>query len=169
MVYRILVVCTGNICRSPMGEVVLRQRFKEAGINDKVQVYSAAVSSEELGNPMDSRARMVLQEAGYQVGTHRARQVQPSDFSQFDLIIPMTRGHLGSLQRIAKFNDLGSTKTSKLRAELRIWNDFDAAAEGPDVIDPWYGAKDGFWDTIASVERGAENIVEYVQTKLKTH
>lgn len=212
--YRVLVVCTGNICRSPMGAVVLRARLEETGIDGKVQVDSAGISAEEQGNSLDSRARLVLTEAGYNPGIHRARQVQPSDLVKYDLILAMTRGHLQSLRRLSGINEernsvigtssdtqsweqnehiarnlavhgreqklasdlpptrftegLGSSEEHKLRsgAKLYLWNEFDSAAVDPDVPDPWYGSRDGFWDTLASVERGADGLIPYIRAQV---
>ena len=102
---RIMTVCTGNICRSPIAEVVLRDRLEAAGLGDDVVVDSTGVSSEEHGNPMDRRARAVLAAAGYAdraLDTHRARQVDVADLGARDLLLPMTARHAAALRRLAE-------------------------------------------------------------------
>ncbi|MGO1333580.1 MAG: low molecular weight protein-tyrosine-phosphatase, partial [Cellulosimicrobium funkei] len=99
--YRVMTVCTGNICRSPMAEVVLRDRFEAAGLGDRVVVDSTGISDEERGNPIDRRARAVLAEHGYVVdGTHRARQVRAGDLAARDLVLAMTAQHARALRRL---------------------------------------------------------------------
>ena len=116
--YRVVMVCTGNICRSAMAEVVLRDRLAAAGIPDSgsggVTVTSAGVSDEERGNPIDSRARRVLTEAGYGVGaddvsratgiaiaSHTAHRVTDAEITEADLLLAMTDSHWNVLQRRA--------------------------------------------------------------------
>lgn len=88
--YRVMTVCTGNICRSPMAEVVLRDRFEKAGLGDLVEVDSTGISDEEHGSPIDPRARRVLAAHGYPVPAHRARRVTRAEVRERDLLLPMT-------------------------------------------------------------------------------
>lgn len=167
--YRVMTVCTGNICRSPMAEVVLRDRFEAAGLGDRVVVDSTGVSDEEHGNPVDPRARRELAAHGYPTGDgHRARQVTPADLTARDLVLPMTAQHARRLRRLAD----GSPG-----AEIRMFRTFDpdaprlgdpASHDDPrlDVDDPWYGAQDGFATTLAEVEAAADGIVEHVRAAL---
>lgn len=102
MTYRVMTVCTGNICRSPMAEVVLRERFEAAGLGGLVVVDSSGVSDEEYGNPVDRRARAVLAAHGYPTGDgHRARQVTPADLASRDLVLAMTAQHARRLRALA--------------------------------------------------------------------
>ncbi|WP_124054529.1 low molecular weight protein-tyrosine-phosphatase [Arcanobacterium ihumii] len=127
MAYCILVVCTGNICRSPMGEIVLRDRISREFANSAAEggpaaeflVSSAGVSSEESGNNIDSRARSVLEERGYDVKVeHLAHRATPEELQQADLILAMTVGHAHSLRRMVE--DAGS-EVSK----IHLWREFD--------------------------------------------
>ncbi|UNX55033.1 low molecular weight phosphotyrosine protein phosphatase [Georgenia sp. TF02-10] len=165
--FRLLVVCTGNICRSPMGEVVLRERLADAGLADDVEVASAGTSDEEHGRPIDPRARAVLAEHGYPVPRHRAHQVVPGELGRYDLALAMTSQHARALRRRADEDGGG--------AEIRLWREFDdtaprlgdgATERDLDVPDPWYGDQDGFYDTLAVVERGADGLVRYLQERL---
>lgn len=150
--YSVMVVCTGNICRSPMAEVVLRERFAAAGLADRVVVDSTGISAEEHGNPVDRRARAVLQGHGYPAGDgHRARQVRAGD--ERDLVLAMTNAHARALRR--------------LDVEPVLYRSFDPAATGDlDVADPWYGGAQDFEDCLAQIEAAADGIVEHVRAEL---
>ena len=95
---RVLMVCTGNICRSTMAHQVLAEAVADAGLD--VVVDSAGVSDEERGNPIDPRAARVLREYGHGVPDHRARQVQAGELAEWDLILAMTGRHLSALNRL---------------------------------------------------------------------
>jgi protein-tyrosine phosphatase len=165
--FRVLHVCTGNICRSPMAEVVLRDRFEAAGLGDRVVVDSTGISDEEHGNPVDRRARAVLRAHGYDDGTgHRARQVRASDLLAYDLLLPMTSAHARALRRLAGDDPA-------LTGRIRMLRTFDPAAPGPDqpehlldVDDPWYGPDAGFETTLAEIEAAADGIVAHVREAL---
>ena len=188
--YRILVVCTGNICRSPMGEIVLREKLTQAGMTH-VEVASAGVSSEEHGNPVDSRASRVLREAGYEVPRWAAHRVTPQELQTADLVLAMTTGHARALKRM--MHDAGADLS-----RLHLWREYDGTcAYSPDgvfgssgvlaqeshkqkhsryadftisdgefdVPDPWYGGQAGFYETLATIEQGADGIISQL-TKL---
>jgi len=150
--YTVMVVCTGNICRSPMAEVVLRERFADAGLADRVVVDSTGISDEETGNPVDRRARAVLQAHGYPHGDgHRARQVRAHDAR--DLVLAMTNAHARALRRLG--------------GEPVLFRSFDPAATGDlDVADPWYGGAEDFEDCLAQIEAAADGIVAHVRAAL---
>lgn len=154
MAKRILMVCTGNICRSVMAHAVLDQQLRAAGI-EGIRVDSAGVSDEEAGNPPDSRARRVLAENGYSVPSHRARQVSADDFAQCDLMLAMTKQHLRVLFRLAK-------RYGHPDADLRLYRSFDIEGEG-DVPDPWYGGYSDFEDTMDVIARVTPRIIAQYQ------
>ncbi|MCV2392753.1 low molecular weight phosphotyrosine protein phosphatase [Actinotalea sp. M2MS4P-6] len=161
MTIRVMTVCTGNICRSPMAEVVLRDRFEAAGLGELVAVDSTGVSDEESGNPIDPRARRTLAAHGYQVPGHRARRVQADELARRDLVLAMTSRHAGALRRIATDG-----------TDIRMLRSFDPAAPlgGPehllDVDDPWYGPQEAFEQTLAEIEAAADGIVAHVRALL---
>ena len=182
--YRVVMVCTGNICRSAMAEIVLRDRLAAAGIPDSgqggVTVTSAGVSDEERGNPIDSRARRVLTEAGYGVGaddvsratgiaiaSHTAHRVTDAEITEADLLLAMTDSHWNVLQRRAA--GLGVEPD-----RIRMYRELDpasaqqaesVAAGGSsrsvlNVPDPWYGTMADFLDTLEVVERVSDELAE---------
>lgn len=166
----IAFVCTGNICRSPMAEIVLRDRLSAAGYGDRVTVDSTGVSSEEHGNGIDARARKVLVAAGYSddaLRDHRARQVTSTDLETHDLILPMTAAHAQSLRRLAQRHKLPDAA-----AKIVMFRRFDPAAPTSqsvgddrllDIADPWYGNLSDFEDCLAQVEAAADGVVEWVR------
>lgn len=170
MPYRVMTVCTGNICRSPMAEVVLRDRFEAAGLGDEVVVDSSGVSDEETGNPIDPRAADVLREAGYPVPRHRAHGVTTEEIGERDLLLAMTARHARALRTRAP--DAASAR------RVRMFRSFDPAApavEGPqavadearlDVEDPWYDGRDAFVSVLQQVEAAADGIVDHVRGEL---
>ena len=182
--YRVIMVCTGNICRSAMAEIVLRDRLAAAGIPDSgpggVAVTSAGVSDEERGNPIDSRARRVLTEAGYgtgaddvsratgiAIGTHTAHRITDAEIAEADLLLAMTDSHWNVLQRRAA--GLGAES-----ARIRMYRELDpASAQQAEAViaggssrsvlnvpDPWYGTMADFVDTLEVVERVSDELAE---------
>jgi len=143
---RIAVVCLGNICRSPMAQVVLEQRLEEAGLD--VEVVSAGTAGYHVGRPMDRRAATTLRTAGYDPSRHRARQFAPSWFEECDLVLAMDDGNRADLQRLA----------GPHVDRLRMFRSLDPAGPG-DVPDPYYGGDEGFAVVLEMVERTADAIV----------
>ncbi len=165
--YRVMTVCTGNICRSPMAAVVLRARLAAAELADEVVVDSTGISDEERGNPVDPRARRVLVAHGYPDGDgHRARQVHAADLAANDLVLPMTAAHARALRRLAldgqadrivllRRFDPSAPRVDDLRDEHRL-----------DIDDPWYGGPDDFEDCLAQIEAAADGVVAHVRAAL---
>jgi len=170
---RIMTVCTGNICRSPIAEVVLRDRLEAAGLGDDVVVDSTGVSSEEHGNPMDRRARAVLAAAGYTdraLDTHRARQVDVADLGARDLLLPMTARHAAALRRLAE-----RSGQPDVVGDIVMFRTFDPSAPSTrgvedehllDVEDPWYGGPEDFDVCLAQVEAAVDGIVGWARVRL---
>lgn len=161
--YRIATVCTGNICRSPMAELALRQAFNQAGLGEAVVVDSAGISDEELGNPIDARARRLLEREGLDPEGHAAQPVDESWFADHDLLLAMDAPHARSLQRIAP--------DDAARDKIRMFRSFDPAAaelgqRDQGIADPWYGDADGFEDTWALIGSAVPGIVAHVRDQL---
>ena len=143
---KIMFVCHGNICRSPMAEFVMRDIIKKAGLNEKIHIASSATSREEIGNPVHPGTRKKLAEYGLSVDGKTAIQITKEDYKNYDYIIVMDSFNLRNLQRI-----IGSDIEKKVYMLL----DF---ADGGDIADPWYtGNFDRTYDDILKGCKGLFN------------
>ena len=136
---RILFVCHGNICRSPMAEFILKDMVEKDGLAHAYAVASAATSREEIGNPVYPPARRKLAEHGIGCGGHRARQMTRADYGYYDLIVCMDRANVRNACRIA-----GGDPAHKIVLLLDY-----TARKGQEVADPWYTDDfDATWDDV---------------------
>ncbi len=124
---KILFICHGNICRSPMAEFVMTDLVRKAGLEDRYEIASAAVSREELGNPVYPPARRKMAEHGIRCDGKTARQVTAADYIKYDHLVCMDRSNLRLLDRI-----IGNDPDGKVSLLL------DHAGLHRDVADPWY-------------------------------
>ncbi|MBX9360015.1 low molecular weight protein-tyrosine-phosphatase [Streptomyces massasporeus] len=156
MKYRVCFVCTGNICRSPMAEIVFRARVAEAGLDELVEVDSAGTGGWHEGDGADPRTVAVLEDNGY-TGDHTARQFRSSCFSRLDLVIALDSGHLGALRRLAP--------TEQDAEKVRLLRSYDPAAgdDDLDVPDPYYGGMDGFEECLEMVEAASTGLLAAVR------
>jgi protein-tyrosine phosphatase len=151
--YRICVVCLGNICRSPMAEVVLRQELEDAGLAGKVAVESAGTGDWHVGDAMDRRARAELVRRGYSGSGHEARQIQPSWLGDFDLLLAMDRDNLEALRSMAG-GEPGRT------GRIVLMRSFDPRADdAAEVPDPYYGGPDDYAVVFELVRGAAQGLV----------
>lgn len=132
---KILFVCHGNICRSPMAEFVMKGLVKQAGLEDQFQIASAATSTEEIGCPVYPPARRKLAEHGISCAGKTARQLTKGDYARYDLLIGMDRANIRNMARIC-----GGDPDGKIKLLL------DYTDRPGDVADPWYtGDFDATW------------------------
>ena len=135
---KILFVCHGNICRSPMAEFIMKDLVRKAGLADRFHIGSAATSREELGNPVYPPARRKLAEHGIACAGHAARQLTAQDYENYDLMIGMDRENLRNMRRIC-----GGDPDGKLSFLL------DHKGRSRDVADPWYtGDFEATWQDV---------------------
>lgn len=146
---KILFVCHGNICRSPMAEFIFKHLVKEAGREDEFQVESGAVSDEEVGNPIYPAALRQLKAHGVRVTEHYARQLKRKDYEKYDLFIGMDRSNLLKMQRI-----FGGDPEGKIHLLL------DYTQSPGDVADPWYSQN--FEAAWRDIEGGCRALLEMV-------
>ena len=143
---KVLFVCTGNICRSPTAEGVLRHLAEKMGV--AVHVESAGTHDYHVGNPPDERAQRHAKGRGYDLSAQRARQVRRRDFDEFDVIVAMDRGHLEILQE-----NCPPQHQRKLRMLV----------SGHDVPDPYYGGAEGFEQVLDMVEAACLGLLSEVK------
>ena len=159
-IYRLALVCLGNICRSPMAHVVLESRLRDAGLDDRVHVRSAGTGGWHVDEPMDRRAAATLTAAGYDPNRHRGVQFAASWWDELDLVLAMDSSNLA---------DLAATlPPDGPRARLRRFRDLDPGADDTDrdVPDPYDGADDGFAAVLALVERTSAALVTSLRATL---
>jgi protein-tyrosine phosphatase len=149
---RVLMVCLGNICRSPTAEGVLRERLRMQGLHGQVEVDSAGTGDWHIGSAPDARSQRHAQRRGYDLSGLRARQVIEADFHRFDLVLAMDEDNLSDLERL---------KPRGAAAELRLF----AAIEVPD---PYQGGPDGFERVLDIVERGCDALIADLRGRLGT-
>jgi protein-tyrosine phosphatase len=150
--YRIAMVCLGNICRSPIAQVVLSTKIADAGLADDVVVDSSGTGGWHLGEPIDNRAAEVLVAHGYDPTHHRARQFVVDWFDEYDIVLAMDRSNLGELERLSR-NEADLEK-------VRMFRSFDPVSTADlDVPDPWYGGRADFEDVLTIVERTTQALV----------
>ena len=151
---KVMFVCHGNICRSPMAEMLLKEMVRQRGLANRFVIASSATSTEEIwggqGNPVYPPARDELKRRGIPCETHHAVQLTKRDYADYDYLIGMDSMNLRNMQRIT-----GGDKDGK------IYKLLDFTDDGGDVADPWYSGKFGkAYDDIA---RGCEGLLVHLE------
>lgn len=146
-----LFVCTGNICRSPTAEAVLRAKAAARGWGARVFADSAGTHGYHIGEPPDPRTADAARRRGYPMAGMFARKVSPADFAAFDLVFAMDEGHFRLLRRLAP---------AGAAAKLRLFMDLVRGAAHRDVPDPYYGGPDGFERVLDIVEAGIDALLD---------
>lgn len=146
---RILFVCHGNICRSPMAEFLLKSMVQEKGISDQFYIASAATSTEEIGNPVHYGTRKKLSEYGISCNGKYAVQMTRADYDRYDYLIGMDQWNIRNMQRI-----VGKDEKGKIRRLL------DFTDHPRDIADPWYTGN--FDITYEDIREGCEALLRYL-------
>jgi protein-tyrosine phosphatase len=164
--YRVIMVCLGNICRSPMAEVVLRAELDQAGLGGQVTVESAGTGDWHVGGPMDPRARSELTRRGYDGSAHVARQIDPSWLGRYDLLVVMDRSNLDTLRRFAQA-DGAAGAAARAEGRVQLMRSFDpAAGPGAEVPDPYHGSPQDYVETFDLVQAAARGLVAQLAARL---
>lgn len=149
---KILFICHGNICRSPMAEFVMKDMVEKAGMSEKFRIASAATSTEEIGNPVYPPARRKLAQHGIACTGHAARQMTKRDYAEYDLLIGMDNANYRNMHRICDGDD-----------ENKIHMLMDFTDHPGEVTDPWYtGNFDITWE---NVNDGCRGLLKYIEEK----
>lgn len=149
---KILMVCLGNICRSPMAEGVLRHLAQARGI--ELEVDSAGTADYHVGDPPDKRARAAMQRNGMDIEALRGRQVGPRDFNRFDLLLAMDKNNERDLLRMAS----GSAE----RGKVKLMMSFANGAITSEVPDPYYGPDSGFDETFDLLNNACNGLLDAI-------
>lgn len=157
---RVLMVCMGNICRSPTAEGVLRHKLAQAGLADVIEVDSAGTHAHHVGSPPDERSQQAALKRGYDISRQRARKVRSQDFQEFDLLLAMDWDNLALLEEHCP-------QAPELRRKLKRLTEFVPSASphaGAQVVpDPYYGGPAGFDFVLDLVEHACDGLVEHLR------
>jgi len=156
--FKVLFVCLGNICRSPAAEGVLLHLVKASGLQDRVEVDSAGTGDWHAGDLPDHRMRQHAMRRGYPL-ISRARQVQPEDFQEFDLIVPMDRQNQRDL--------CDFITTPNPPARIRLFCGYLTDRSETEVPDPYYGGPDGFETVLDLMENGCQGLLREIVDQME--
>ena len=152
---KVLFICHGNICRSPMAEFIMKDMVKKAGLEKDFQIASAATSTEEIGRPVYPPARRKLAEHGIRCDGHSARQLRNEDYDRFNLLIGMDKANLRNMHRIC-----GGDFDGKIHLLMEYAGDPEA-----EVADPWY--TNDFEATWQDVLEGCTGLLKWLKSEDK--
>jgi len=158
--FRVVFVCTGNICRSPMAEVVFRWFAEQAGLGDRVLSASAGTGDWHVGERADSRTLAALDRHGYDGSRHRARQFSLDDFDRNDLVIALDRSHERALSEWSRHPGDAD--------KLALLLSFDARGDAAlDVPDPYYGGPEMFDEVLAMIESACRALFRQLEPAIR--
>jgi len=156
-VIRVLLVCLGNICRSPTAETVFRSKIDKAGLSNSVDIVSCGTAGYHIGESPDSRSQAAAKGRGYDMSALRGRQIQNDDFECFDFILAMDESNLLELkQRCPK----------QYITKLGLFLTYAGSYQETEVPDPYYGGQQGFSHVLDLVEDASEGLVEVIKARL---
>ncbi len=157
--YTIAMVCLGNICRSPIADVVLEHRLAEHSLDDRYAVLSSGTGSWHVGDGMDAAARTELEAHGYDASRHQARQFDAQTFDVCDLILTMDASNHHDVLALAR--------SDEDRSRVAMFRSFDPQAQSGDdeVPDPWGGGPEGFTQVRIMIERTVDALVEQLERR----
>jgi len=154
---KILFVCMGNICRSPMAEGVFKHHVKQAGLDGSIATDSAGTHDYHVGEPPDRRAQQAASRRGYDLSALRGRQVSRGDFGEFDYLLAMDETNLRALERMCP---------SRHAHKLKLFMTFSTGEALREVPDPYYGGEQGFERVLDMVEQAAQGLLRHLHGRL---
>jgi protein-tyrosine phosphatase len=155
---KVLLVCMGNICRSPTAEGVLRAKVTQAGLAGQIDVDSAGTHAYHVGEPPDARSQKAAAKRGYRLEDLRARRITAADFLRFDLILAMDRDNLAILKTVCPPEE---------RHRLGLLLDYARNAKHDEVPDPYYGGATGFELVLDLIENGCDGLIETLRLRMQ--
>jgi low molecular weight protein-tyrosine phosphatase len=153
----VLIVCTGNICRSPTAEGVMRAQAAKRGLAGRLHIASAGTHDYHVGDAPDPRTVKHASRRGYDLSAQRAQQVTKAHFHAYDYILAMDRGHLRALKALAPRDP---------RAKVGMFLEASGRWKGEDVPDPYYGGVEGFEQVLDMVEEAAQRWLDRIESEL---
>ncbi len=151
---KVIFVCLGNICRSPMAHGIFQRMVDDAGLSEEIEVDSAGTASFHIGELPDKRARQTCEEYGIKL-THRARAFVKEDLDRFDYILAMDKENLYNIRKLA---------SGQHYAKVQLMRAYDVKFPNTEVPDPYFGAMDGFEDVYQMLERSCAELLKEVES-----
>lgn len=149
---KVLFVCLGNIIRSPLAAGLFEREIQERGLKHKYKADAAGTADYHVGQEPDPRMQRTAARRGFHY-THHARQIEPGDLDEFDLIIPMDLENKADIEALAR--------KPEQRAKIHLLREFDPEARGAVAVpDPWYGGPSGFEDAYDIIERSVRGLLD---------
>lgn len=153
----VLMVCMGNICRSPLAHGIFERLVEEAGLAERISVDSAGTHAYHIGEPPDPRSQETASKRGIDLSTQRGRKVAADDFERFDYILAMDNGN---------FTMLVDACPSEHRGKVRLFMEFAPEHGAREVPDPYYGGASGFENVYDMVDAAARGLLEEIRKTL---
>lgn len=153
MAVKVLFVCMGNICRSPMAEGVFRKAVRDAGLESQIEADSAGTHAYHIGSPPDPRAQLAVRQRGVEISNLRGRKVEDVDFERFDYILAMDGDNVSRLMQRAP---------ARHQAKIRRLLAFSRKYPNLDVVDPYYGGPQGFEENLDMIEDAVQGLIREI-------
>ncbi len=154
---RVLFVCLGNICRSPLGAAVLKKKIREMGLESEIEIDSCGTSDYHIGDNADPRTIANALKNGVTI-EHSARQLMSRDLDDFDIILAMDNSNFRNILHLANGSDTGT--------RVRMMREFDPIAPRGDVPDPYHGGEEDFQEVFEIIDRTTDQFLQYIRDEI---